>query len=222
MTLQQILTELEKLGSEKMRAFNEKHGAHSNQFGLKLGDIRNLANKIKMNHALGMKLWNTENIDAQLLSILILDPKKLSPTELSKMVEAATFTQLADWLYSYIIKNYPNTESFRKEWMNSKNIMLARAGWSLTSGAVVRNPKVLNLPQLLDRIETEMGNAGPQTQWTMNSTLANIGIQFPEYRDRAISIGEKLGIYQDWPVSKGCTSPFAPIWIKEMVKRQGK
>ena len=27
---------------------------------------------------------------------------------------------------------------------------------------------------------------------------------------QAITIGEKLGIYRDYPVSKGCTSPFAP------------
>ncbi len=36
-----------------------------------------------------------------------------------------------------------------------------------------------------------------------------------------IAIGEMLGIYRDYPVSKGCTSPFAPIWIGEMVRRQG-
>jgi len=54
----------------------------------------------------------------------------------------------------------------------------------------------------------------------MNSALDQIGIQFPELRDRAIAIGEKLGIYRDYPVSKGCTSPFAPIWIEEMVRRQ--
>ena len=32
--------------------------------------------------------------------------------------------------------------------------------------------------------------------------------------------GAKLGVYRDYPVSKCCTSPFAPIWIKEMVNRQ--
>lgn len=48
-----------------------------------------------------------------------------------------------------------------------------------------------------------------------------IGIHFPELRERAIAIGERLGIYRDYPVSKGCTSPFAPIWINEMVRRQG-
>ena len=55
----------------------------------------------------------------------------------------------------------------------------------------------------------------------MNTTLANIGIHFPKLRKRAIAIGEKLGVYRDYPVSKGCTSPFAPIWIEFMVNRQG-
>ncbi|MNY56505.1 hypothetical protein D3C86_1925890 [compost metagenome] len=65
-----------------------------------------------------------------------------------------------------------------------------------------------------------MPAAAPEVQWTMNSTLAQIGINHPEYRERALNIGEKLGIYRDYPTSKGCTSPFAPIWINEMVRRQ--
>ena len=56
-----------------------------------------------------------------------------------------------------------------------------------------------------------MAHADPEVQWTMNNTLATIGIHFPKHRKRAIAIGEKLGIYRDYPVSKGCTSPFAPI-----------
>jgi hypothetical protein len=55
----------------------------------------------------------------------------------------------------------------------------------------------------------------------MNAALAQIGICFPHYRERALAIGEKLGLYRNYPVSRGCTSPFAPIWIQEMVKRQG-
>ena len=66
-----------------------------------------------------------------------------------------------------------------------------------------------------------MGNAAAEVQLTMNGALAEIGINFPDRRKRALAIGEALGIYRDYPVSKGCTSPFAPIWIKEMVSRQG-
>lgn len=222
MTVKQILTQLEALGNEKRRAHNSKHGAGDNQFGVQMGDIRTLAKKIKTNHALALELWDTNNIDARFLATLLLDPKKLSPADINRLVKSEKFVQVADWLYSYVIKIHPDNESLRKEWMSSKNVMCARAGWSLTGGCVTRNPDALDLSAVLDRIETEMADAAPEVQWTMNSTLAHIGINFPKYRARALAIGEKLGIYRDYPVSKGCTSPFAPLWINEMVRRQGK
>jgi len=220
MNSKEILAQLKSLSNEKMMAHNKKFGAGDNQFGVKMGDIRALAKKIKTNHELALELWNTENVDARFLAILIIDPKKLSFEELKNLVKSEKFTHVADWLYTNVIKIYPDTESFRQEWMDSKDSMQARAGWSLTSGAVVRNPDVLDFPALLDRLESEMPKAAPEVQWTMNNTLANIGINHPEYRERALKIGEKLGIYRDFPVSKGCTSPFAPIWINEMVSRQ--
>lgn len=221
MTVKELLVQLKALGTEKMREHNSKYGAGDNQFGVKMGDIRALAKKIKLNHGLALDLWETGNVDARLLAILIIDPKKLSKNEIGRMVKSETFTQVADWLHANVIKKHPDHEFLRGEWMQSKNKMCARAGWSLTAGAVLRNPDMLDLPALLDRIETEMGKAAPEVQWTMNSTLAQIGINFPEYRARAVAIGEKLGVYRNYPVSKGCTSPFAPVWINEMVRRQG-
>jgi 3-methyladenine DNA glycosylase AlkD len=84
----------------------------------------------------------------------------------------------------------------------------------------VKSPEGLDLVALLDRIESEMGSAASEVQWSMNECLAQIGIHFPKHRKRALAIGEKLGLYRDYPVSKGCTSPFAPIWINAMVSRQ--
>ena len=50
-TLKETLVQLEALGNEKVRAQNSKNGAGNNQFGVRLGDIRNLATKIGTNHA---------------------------------------------------------------------------------------------------------------------------------------------------------------------------
>ena len=220
MTLKQTLEKLKGLGYEKVRLQNKKSGADDNQYGVKHGDIRILAKAIKTNHALGMELWETGNLDAQLLAILLLVPKSLSLSEMDKMVRSIRWTGVADWFNSYIVKEYPEKESLRKKWMTSKDIMSARAGWSLTAGRVVREPDGLDLPGLLDRIEKEMPKAKREVQWTMNTTLAQIGINHPALRKRALAIGEKLGILRDYPTPPGCTSPFAPIWINEMVKRQ--
>ena len=221
MILKEILKELESLGDAKVRAHNTKYGAGKNQFGVKMGDIRALAKKLKTNHELALELWKTGNIDAQFLAILLMKPKSLSAGEMDRMVRSVTFVHVADWLISYVVKQHPDKESLRQEWMTTKDKMAARAGWSLTAERIAKSPEGIDLTALLDRIESEMATAASEVQWTMNGALAETGIHHPKHRKRALAIGEKLGIYRDFPCSKGCTSPFAPIWINAMVSRQG-
>ena len=221
MKTREVLAQLKALGDEKVRARNRRNGAGENQFGVQLGAIRKLAAKIEADRALALELWETGNVDARLLAILLLKPADLSRAELDRMVRSADFPQLADWLSSYLVKEHPEREALRQVWMKDDDPWAARAGWSLTAGRVARSPEGLDLPALLDRIEAELAGAAAPAQWTMNTCLATIGIHFPEHRKRALAIGEKLGVYRDYPVSKGCTSPFAPIWIHEMVRRQG-
>ena len=220
MTLDESMRALEGMGSDAVRKRNARHGAGPNQFGAKLGDIRKLANTIKTNHALALALWKTENLDARLLATLIAQPKRLGADELDGMVRQATFPPLADWLNAYVVKKHPEKEPLRLKWLADRDPMAARSGWSLTAERIEKSPDGLDLPALLDRIEAEMGKAPAAAQWTMNVALAMIGIHHPGLHPRAIAIGEKLGVYRDYPVSKGCTSPFAPVWIAEMVRRQ--
>jgi 3-methyladenine DNA glycosylase AlkD len=219
--LKDTLKQLEALGSEKLQAQNTRHGVTGKQFGVKLGDLRKVAETLKRNRELALELWDTDLHEARLLAVLLLKPADLSATELDRMVRSGSSPQIADWLNSYIVKEHPEKEKLRQKWMSAKDPWAARAGWALTSGRVARSPEGIDIPGLLDRIEKEMPKADPAEQWTMNSCLANIGIHHPKLRKRALDIGEKHGIYRDYPVSKGCTSPFAPVWINEMVKRQG-
>lgn len=226
MTLEEALRQLEALGNAGVRAQNAKggpmgRGAGDNQFGVSRGDLRILAKKIKTNHEMALALWKTGNVDAQFLATLLIKVDRLSADELERMVKSVTFTWVAEWLHSYVVKEHADKETLRKKWMASDDRWAARAGWQLTAGRVAKSPEGLDLAALLDRIEKGMSAAVPEVQWTMNCCLAEIGIHFPKYRKRAVAIGEKLGIYRDYPVSKGCTSPFAPIWINEMVSRQG-
>ena len=221
MTLNETLKQLEAFGSAKVRAQNAKSGAGDNQFGVSLGDIRTLAKKIRTDHPLALSLWKTGNVDAQFLATLLIQPKKLSAKEMDRMVRSITFVRVADWLNAYVVRQYPDKEALRQDWMAADDRWAARAGWDLTAERVAKSPDGLDVPALLARIESEMADADPEVQWTMNNTLATIGIHFAKHRKQAIAIGEKLGIYRDWPVSKGCTPPFAPIWINFMVSRQG-
>ncbi|QXV66118.1 DNA alkylation repair protein [Mucilaginibacter sp. 21P] len=221
MTVNEVLDQLKALGNEKVLAHNKKFGAGDNQFGVKMGGIRAIANKIKTDHELGKALWATGNVEARFIATLIMKPAQLSAAEVTEMAKSEQFPHVIDWLSSNVLKEHPDKEELRQQWMQTGvSGMPARLGWGLTSGRIARRPDGIDITAMLDRIETEMPVAAPEVQWTMNTALAQIGINHPAYRERALEIGERLGIFRDYPTSKGCVSPFAPIWINEMVKRQ--
>src|SRR6478735_8101892 len=113
-TLKETLAQLEALGNQSVRARNSRNGAGDNQFGVQLGDIRKLAAKIKTNHAFALSLWESRNIDARLLAILLVNPKNLSADELDRMVRQVGFAQVADWLNAYVVKKHPDKETLRQ------------------------------------------------------------------------------------------------------------
>ena len=221
MTVKEVLALLEPLGDDARRKHNVKAGAPENQFGVKLGDVRAIAKKIKTDHQLAIGLWDTGNVEAQLVATLVLKPTSLSADELDRMTRSTTCAQVADWLNSYVVAQHPERDALREKWMKDKDRWAARAGWSLTASRVSKGADGLDLAALLDRIEKEMPKAKPEVQWTMNTTLGAIGIESAAHRERAIAIGEKIGLYRDWPVSKGCTPPYVPVWVAAMVKRKG-
>lgn len=218
------LARLEALGKEAVKARYRKEAADLQCFGVQMGDIRKVAKEFGTDHGsdheLALALWESPVLEARLLAILLMKPDRLEREQLDTMVRSATAGQLADWLNAYIVKKHPDKEQLRQSWMVDVNPWAARAGWSLTSDRIEKSPAGLDLATLLDRIESEMAAAAPPQQWTMNFCLAAIGINHPEYRQRAIDIGQALGIYRDYPTPKGCTSPFAPVWIDAMVKGQ--
>src|SRR5436305_1552470 len=156
MTLEEALKELQALGNAGVRAQNTKSGpwgcgAGANQFGVSRGDVRKLASKIKTNHELALSLWKTGNIDAQFLATLLIKVNLLSADEMERMVKSVTFTWVAEWLHSYVVKQHADKETLRKKWMTSDDRWAARAGWQLTAGRVVMRPEGLDLAALLER-----------------------------------------------------------------------
>ncbi|MEU4407918.1 DNA alkylation repair protein [Streptosporangium sp. NPDC023963] len=212
----EVMAELAELADPRIREVNEKHG---DDHGVNLGKLRALAKRLKTQQELACRLWETDDSAARLLAILICRPKAFERDELDAMVRGARTPKVHDWLVNYVVKKNPHFEELRLAWSADPDPVVASAGWALTTERVARKPEVLDLAGLLDVIEAEMKDAPDRLQWAMNHCLAQIGIEHAEHRARAIDIGERLEVLKDYPTSPGCTSPFAPIWITEMVRR---
>lgn len=217
-TVAEVIDELRALEEPKIRAVNERHG---DDHGVNLTKLRAVAKRLKADHALARELWATGDSAARLLALLVCRPKEFGRDELDGMLRESRTPKVQDWLVGYVVKKSPHAEELRTAWFDDPDPAVAGAGWALTSDRVVRAPEGLDLPGLLDLVETQMVAAPGRLQWAMNTCLAQIGIEHPALRERALEIGERLGVLRDYPTPPGCTSPYAPIWIAEMVSRRG-
>ncbi|MBM7053674.1 MULTISPECIES: DNA alkylation repair protein [Streptomyces] len=216
-TVAELLAELAALEDPKARAVNEKHG---DDHGVNLGKLRAIAKRLKTQQELAVRLWETDDTAAMLLALLICRPKAFGHDELDRMLREARAPKVHDWLVNYVVKKSPHAEELRLAWSADPDPVVASAGWALTTERVRKKPEGLGLPGLLDVIEARMKDAPDRLQWAMNHCLAQIGIDHPALRARAVGIGERLEVLKDYPTSPGCTSPYAPDWIAEMVRRQ--
>lgn len=211
-----ILTELAALEDPKARAINERHG---DDHGVNLSRLRGIAKREGASPELARELWSTGDTAARLVALLVSRPKTFDEDELDAMLREARVPKVHDWLVNYLVKKGPHTEALRGRWFSDPDPVVASAGWALTSERVVKNADGIDLDALLTQIDAEMVDAPARLQWAMNDTLAQIGIAHAQYRDRALEIGERLGVLRDYPTPANCTSPFAPLWIAEMVRR---
>lgn len=213
----EVLAELAALEDPKVRAVNERHG---DDHGVNLSQLRGVAKRLKIQQDLAVQLWATGETPARLVAILISRPKEYTAAELDEMLREGRVPKVHDWLVNYLVKKSPHVEELRVAWFDDPDDIVASAGWSLTAARIAKSPEGLDLAGLLDLIDAHMKDAPPRLQWSMNDCLASIGIHHPEYRERAIDIGERLEVLKDYPTPPNCTSPFAPLWIAEMVRRQ--
>ena len=216
--LDEVLAELAALDNAKVREANGKRG---DDHGVNLGQLRAVAKRLKTQQDLAVRLWGTGDTAARLLALLVCRPKSFGRDELDAMLREARAPKVHDWLVNYVVKKSAHAEELRLAWLADTDPVVASAGWALTSERVVKKPEGLDLPGLLDTIEAGMKDAPDRLQWAMNTCLAQIGIEHAEHRERALAIGERLEVLKDYPTPAGCTSPFAPAWIGEMVRRKG-
>lgn len=218
-TVADVLSELAALDDPRARAVNARHG---DDHGVNLTKLRALAKRLGKRQELAVELWESDDTAARLVALLVCRPKAYTRDDLDRMLREARAPKVHDWLVGYVVKKSPHAEELRLAWTEDPDPVVASAGWALTSDRVVKRPDGLDLDALLDVIEAEMRDAPDRLQWAMNTCLAQIGIEHPEHRARALDIGERLGVLKDYPTPKGCTSPYAPVWIGEMVRRKGE
>ena len=84
MTSKEILKELEKMGTEQTKTTFLRHGCPKPFWGVRVGDMKTIVKKVKVDTGLAKELYRTGNSDAMYLAALIADGKEFTKQELNE------------------------------------------------------------------------------------------------------------------------------------------
>lgn len=188
---------------------------------LRLGNLRKIAKTIKKDHELALELWATGGYQPRLLAILIMDKNLLTQEAIDSLAadmgdhDYDQRNQLADWLLSNQLTKSKKTVKLIETWESHPSPLLQRLYWYHQARLrwTGKTPPD-NSAALLESLEANMATAEPEVQWAMNFSAGQIGIHEPAYRAQCIALGERLGLYKDDPVPRGCTPNYLPEFIR--------
>ena len=187
--------------------------------------LRAIATEHGKDHETAEHLWAQGATNLRMLSLLIMDLKAIDRGYLERMIADVETAQeqgqrqVCDWLIAIVIMKKNSLKSEAMNWRAERSIIKQRVYWSVNARTIKAENQELNR-QLLEWIEEGLPGAPETIQWNMNWCAAQIGIADEGLRGRCIALGERLGLYKDYPVSRGCTSPYLPLWIGAVVGKK--
>lgn len=223
MNLQDVMAQLESLGTEQTRKTYRRHGAGDKLFGVLFADLKTLAKKIKCNHELACQLWETENIDAQSLATMILDPKKLDEQTTRKWIGQLDYYALAAILSGCIARS-EFTDTVKSDWIDSKNEYVRQSGYDTIANMLKESKSVSKqeCEMWLAKIEREIHAAPNRVRYSMNSALIAIGVYKPELLDAALCAADRIGKVVVDHGDTSCKTPDARAYIEKALSRKPK
>ena len=223
MKLSDVMAELEKKGSESVKKIFLKHGAREPFFGVKVGDMKPIAKKLKGQQALALELYATGNGDAQYLAGMVAGGAAMTRKQLQLWADKAAWRMISAYSVPGVAVEHPEGWSLALEWIEAKQEHVAIAGWATLGGWVtVHADDELDLKKLgalLERVTKTIHAQPDRVRQQMNYFVIAVGTYVGPLAERALAAARKIGKVEVDVGDTDCKIPEAEAYI--MKSRRG-
>ncbi|WP_118974308.1 DNA alkylation repair protein [Taibaiella koreensis] len=220
MTLEEVMSQLEQMGTEQTRKTWRNHGARGAVFGVKIGDMKTIQKKIKRDQELALALYKTGNSDAMYFAGLICDPQKMTKKQLQDWAKNATWGMLSEYTVPWAAAESKYGHELALEWIEAKEDEVRSAGWNTYSGLLaLKKDEELDIKEitaLLDRIRKTIHEQTERTKYTMNGFVISVGGYVARLTGKAKETGKAIGtVYVDMG-GTACKVPDSVAYIEKI------
>lgn len=223
MKLSEVMAALEAKGSETIKRILMRHGAREPFFGVRIGDMKPIAKKLKGEQQLALELFATGNGDAQYLAGMVAHGALMSRKELQSWADRATWRMVSAWTVPWVASEHPDGWSLALKWIDAKKESLAIAGWAtLAAWVTTHDDAMLDLETveaLLARVAKTVHSAPDQVRAQMNYFVIAVGTYVAPLGAKAIATARKIGRVEVDGGDTDCKVPDAESYI--MKARRG-
>lgn len=195
MNSNEIIEELKGQASEKHRAQVVRMGIpEENSIGVSTANIRGLAKQIGKSNELAFELWATGYHEARLLAVLLFEYKKMTESDIEKLMSDVISWDLCDHLCKNLIVKRKDYENFIFNWIVSPHTYKKRASFTLMASAVIHDKKISNdaLDNYLKLIADHSENNQKHIRQAASWALKEIGKKDFDYNEKAILLAHNL------------------------------
>ena len=223
MTAKEILAELKSMGTDPIRQVYANHGAPSNHWGVKIGDMKKIQKKVKKDYQLSMDLFDSGISDAQYFAGLIADEKKMTKKDLQHWADTASWGMVSEYTVAWIAAESAHGWDLAMKWIDSKDEKIQTSGWNtLASWVMLKPDEDLDIPELkklLKRVEKDLHKSADRVKYVMNSFLIAAGAYVKELTAEAQRIAKAIGKFTIDMGGTACKVPYAPEYIDKALDR---
>jgi 3-methyladenine DNA glycosylase AlkD len=223
MTVKEIMTLLESLGSQQIKNILLKHGVKEPFFGVKVADLKPIQKKIKKDYQLAKDLFATGNADAMYLAGLIADDEKMTKKDLQLWVRNAVSNNINEYTVPWVAAEGQFGYELAMEWIESKEPHIAAAGWSTLANLAALKPDseldLASLKSLMARVEKNIHKANDRVTYRMNNFIISVGSYVVPLSADAIATAKRIGTVMVDMGDTSCQVPAAIDYIKKAKDR---
>ena len=163
-------------------------------FGVKGGELKQLARRHKGDHELALDLWKTGWREARILAAYIGDPKVLTPELMDAWVKDFDSWDVCDTTANQLFRYSPHAHDKALEWCASRELFVRRAGFALMAGLALKSSRLSDeqYDPFLEQIRAASTDNRNMVKKAVNWALRQIGKRNAVLNERAIAVAEEL------------------------------
>jgi 3-methyladenine DNA glycosylase AlkD len=221
MTEKEILEELEALGTAQNRKIYKRHGADETVYGVSFANLRKMHKRIKVDHALALKLWETGQLEARLIASMIADPKLTNEALLEAWANDLNSGMVAGEFVDLVSKT-SFARAKMEQWSNTEGEWIGRAGWQLLAHLAMKDEGLSDdfFENYLQIIWQEIHTRKNMVRDAMNSALIAIGIRNSNLEKQALAVAANIGKVNVDHGETNCKTPDAAEYIRKTLNRR--